>query len=654
MTLSTLTSRTSYPGPGSGPFAFPFRIQTAGDLLVTKRSALGAETTLSNGLDYTVAGVLSASGSVTLTTALVAGETIFIRRAPPLTQTTSIRNQGPYFPATHEDAFDRLTMQMQSLQDQVDRSFRLGETMNPGAFNMTLPNPDAGKVVTGTGTGFTMSTLDSSAVALPGNGRTVPTLSAYLANNAIANVKDFGAKGDGATDDTAAGQAAYNSFPAGNGLVWWPLAPNGYLIAGNLVCNQHRVSTLGSRYGGKLLFAPTADGICLKYKLGSVGTINQFFVRDMTFYSNDSTYTKTGLEIVDGSTYEVGNITVGGSVAVLGTSYWTGGATGSIGVRTRGREAGSYYKIDAAADRPLVISTNPNSSISIDHHTFRDLYLTANAHPCVEAETGINLSSVAFTGHQAWVKGTYGFYWNDTTSVQTSLNLSFDGELRTEQGTDVNAYQIYISHNTSLTGLLIKGLYGGLERNGIYLRKVVDTIIERWRYISTSKIALNVTLNAAGYLKLIGVSTQNGATATLTNMRQQSATFKPFSTSPLPYDAVYTFDNGSILDYQYEGDVLSMSFKGSLANGASIDLRCGTAFGVVLALITAAAIGATKHENGTASVGALGEKLGGGSAGFAVGNTATKLCVWKNGGTTALLNNLGETVTYVATVKATQ
>lgn len=151
---------------------------------------------LTLGTDYSVAGVGDASGTITLTVALGASESIFIRRKLPLDQPMSIRNQGAYFPATIEDELDRVAMQMQSIQDQLDRSLRLKETLTPTAL-LTELEPTTGKVVTGTGTGFSMTSLDASAVSLPGAGRTVTTLSAYLLNNAVFNARDYGAIGAG-------------------------------------------------------------------------------------------------------------------------------------------------------------------------------------------------------------------------------------------------------------------------------------------------------------------------------------------------------------------------------------------------------------------------------------------------------------------------
>jgi hypothetical protein len=78
--------------------------------------------------------------------------------------------------------------------------------------------------------------LDASlqlAVVLPANGRTAPTLAAYLANNAIFNVKDYGAVGDG-RDDTEAITAAKTAAGT-NGIVWYP--PAIYQCASKITCD---------------------------------------------------------------------------------------------------------------------------------------------------------------------------------------------------------------------------------------------------------------------------------------------------------------------------------------------------------------------------------------------------------------------------------
>jgi hypothetical protein len=208
VTLTTTTSRTSYAGSGTtGPFAVPFRFVLATDLLVTRRDAGGGETTLVNVTDYAVSGAGNATGSVTLVTALATGETLVIRRAVSKTQPVSLANGGTYFGATHEAEFDRLTMQIQDLQDQASRAFGLSESYAPGALECRVPVPLPNQVLTANGnaTAAEWRTVDTASAALvPGGGRTVASLTDYLANNAPFNPLDYGAAGNGVADDTDA------------------------------------------------------------------------------------------------------------------------------------------------------------------------------------------------------------------------------------------------------------------------------------------------------------------------------------------------------------------------------------------------------------------------------------------------------------------
>jgi hypothetical protein len=278
--LTTTASRANYVGTGStGPFAIPYRVTSAADLRVTRRSSAGIETLLANGTDFNVSGVPGATATLTLVAALAVGETITIRRAPDLTQTTSIRNQGPYFPATHEDTFDRLVMQLQSLQDQFDRSFKLTETNDPAAYNMAIPVPTAGYAVVGTGTGLTMAALSTAAIALPGQGRTVTTVSSYIANNAVFNFLDFAPIGvtinDGVGDSTSAIVLAAANLPAFGGKILLSGRP---VISSEIVLNrpvlfEHVGPKMGASWagsterGGYILLGAAIAGAMFRFAL---------------------------------------------------------------------------------------------------------------------------------------------------------------------------------------------------------------------------------------------------------------------------------------------------------------------------------------------------------------------------------------------------
>lgn len=155
MTISSTTNRMDYVGASStNVYAYSFRIIAQTDLLVTVRHpTTDVETTLTITTDYTVSGVgVGAGGNVTLVNASQAWLTsgnlttdwiLTIRRVRPFTQTTDIRNQGPFLPEAIEDAFDHLVMLAQQLDNTLDGAFRLPETVDPDEVNTTLPVPES-------------------------------------------------------------------------------------------------------------------------------------------------------------------------------------------------------------------------------------------------------------------------------------------------------------------------------------------------------------------------------------------------------------------------------------------------------------------------------------------------------------------------------
>lgn len=84
-------------------------------------------------------------GTITLTAGnLPNNYHLTIRRVRGLTQDTDIRNQGDFFPEVIEDEFDRNIMIAQQQQEELDRSFRLPETVT--GVSARLPIPEAGKI----------------------------------------------------------------------------------------------------------------------------------------------------------------------------------------------------------------------------------------------------------------------------------------------------------------------------------------------------------------------------------------------------------------------------------------------------------------------------------------------------------------------------
>lgn len=115
MTVSTEVNHEQYTGNGTTTvFPFRFRILKDSHLAVTVSDLNGDLSTLTLGTDYTVTGAgLVTGGEVVLSNPLANGWLISLDRDLPVVQETDLRNQGRFFPETHEDAFDYLTMLIQ-------------------------------------------------------------------------------------------------------------------------------------------------------------------------------------------------------------------------------------------------------------------------------------------------------------------------------------------------------------------------------------------------------------------------------------------------------------------------------------------------------------------------------------------------------------
>lgn len=357
-----------------------------------------------------------------------------------------------------------------------------------------------------------------------------------MIDGAVVNVLDYGADPTGVADSTAAIQAAIDSFASGRGTVFFPIGT--FKVTSVITVAQDRIHLVGAgSWATQILFVPTASGTCIKLSKGA-SVLYQGSVVGISFYSNDSTYTKTAIEVVDVSGYNIEDIVVGGSVVSGGSTFWSGG-TGSRGLWVKGREASQINRIFVYADKPVEISPNPNFSISIDHFYFANCYLGANGFPCVTINDGVNLTNVTFDGYQVWVLGTYGLYWVDATTTGVSQTLSLFN-VRTEQGTDSSSYSIYISHNTNLQSLKMENCQLDTARNGIYLRKVERASV--YNVIDTSTAGTHTILNADSTVKEIDIRNcywNTGAIASLTGQKVIFSTQGPV-TAALPSTALYT------------------------------------------------------------------------------------------------------------------
>lgn len=237
-------------------------------------------------------------------------------------------------------------------------------------------------------------------------------------------------------------------------------------------------------FGAEIRFSPAIDNQ-IAYRVRKAGSIiGGGEISNIVFYKPSGTFTATAIEIEDVSIFSIENVYIYGGVS----QYWTGGS-GSIGLRTRGREFIHLSKFSASADRPLVVSKNPNSFIDIDVSDFNDLALTANNRAGLEFEDGVRYSRLNISNiHCALTSGC--IYNNDTTSTLASTGLTvhnFGSEQTSGAGA---AYNIYIGHTTSSVQTVTLSGYQLWDDavNGAFFRNVTNLSMESVFYQGISPL----------------------------------------------------------------------------------------------------------------------------------------------------------------------
>jgi hypothetical protein len=147
MTVTTTLDRQEFPGDGSNKnFPFNFKFFDNSQIFVYLIDPSGFTTGKILNVDYTLSGAMSPSGgTVVMSVAPPLNYRLLVRRILPVSQPTSIRNQGAFFPAIHEDVFDRLTMLIQQVlaiannSIQLDPSGTYWDFLNHRAANLANP-----------------------------------------------------------------------------------------------------------------------------------------------------------------------------------------------------------------------------------------------------------------------------------------------------------------------------------------------------------------------------------------------------------------------------------------------------------------------------------------------------------------------------------
>lgn len=286
MTISS-TDRKAGPFAGDGSttvFPYAFKVFATSDLYVVKADSTGAETVLALTTHYTATmngnQDTTPGGNVTLLTALAVGETLIVTTQLGYLQGVALTNQGGFYPTVINSALDRLVIYIQQLSEQISRTLKVAIT-SPDGTDVELPSPVAYNLIGWNAAADGLQNVDptystalytdlantsdiakgDAMIGFKQSGTGAVARTAHDKLGELVSVKDFGAVGDGATDDTAAIQAAINYcvnlsnrkqtlyFPANNAGMYYKVT-SPLVITGRLnIVGDGQFSTRIQGYG---------------------------------------------------------------------------------------------------------------------------------------------------------------------------------------------------------------------------------------------------------------------------------------------------------------------------------------------------------------------------------------------------------------------
>jgi Pectate lyase superfamily protein len=250
-----------YGGDGSRTtFPFPFPVLASDDLLVF----LGQ--TQATGFSITGIGNPD-GGAIVFNTPPASGSTVTLLRRTEGIRETEFVDGGPFRASAINAELDRIMLLIQEDREEHERALR-GHPAESGIdfclpptterANKLLGFDSAGKPVAFGETELPTSGDASGVLVTPNGATTARSLGEHLATP--VNVRDFGALGDGITDDGAAFTAAISAAQSRGALVYVPASATPYLLGTGLVLDG--VAMIGDGAGSILKLAlPSGAGI---------------------------------------------------------------------------------------------------------------------------------------------------------------------------------------------------------------------------------------------------------------------------------------------------------------------------------------------------------------------------------------------------------
>lgn len=314
-------------------------------------------------------------------------------------------------------------------------------------------------------------------------GATARAYSTWIGELAVS-VKDFGALGDGATDDTTAIQAAYDRVKArGGGWVYWPIGT--YKITTAISIDTASLNTMGAGRATVVKNFGTATN-AFTVNLGSSVDSKMTF-KDISITAS-TTSSGAGISFTNGNSPEMLNVSVALHRTGISTAAITGAALRDVVIAsTDDNAAGVGVSLGTRcrmSDCEITCGTTNGTGIAASGNDARitDCYVT-------KFSTGVTLSGTAcqIKGGHVFNAGTTGVsatgtesVVRDTTVDTTATGISLAGARSIAKGCNVYTTTTGISLGAANTGALdnmVKAATTGFSVGAFASCQVVNNIV---------------------------------------------------------------------------------------------------------------------------------------------------------------------------------